>query len=202
MGNRGRYGKYGEKKRLERLRDSRVGLPAARNRGADPKEFSSSFLNRVHEFPFHVRPARPTDAGYIRDLSKKSFQEYGPYDDVLSKWFDLGITITLLACERKSAVGFTMLSQPLQNNPIPLEIEVLAIAVERNRRRKGIGDLLMREVEIKAHKHHAEKLLLHTALDNLPARNLFKKHGFVPDEIKRDFYPRGQDALMMFKEII
>ena len=202
MGNRGRYGKYGERKRLERLRDSKAGFITTRRRGIKPKEGFSAFLKRIPESSLRVRQARPTDVGYIRDLSERSFQQYGPYDNVLSQWFELGTTVTLLACQGKRAMGFAMFSRPLLNHPIPLEIEVLAIAVEHNRRRKGIGDLLMREVESAAHQLQVDKLLLHTAVENLPACNLFKKHGFVPAEIKKDFYPLGQDALMMFKEML
>ena len=178
MGNRGRYGKYGERKRLERLRDSKAGFITTRRRGIEPKEGFSSFLKRIPESSLRVRQARPTDVGYIRDLSERSFQQYGPYDNVLSQWFELGTTVTLLACQGKRAMGFAMFSRPVLNHPIPLEIEVLAIAVERNSRRKGIGDFLMREVESAAHQLQVEKLLLHTAVENLPAWSLFKKHGF------------------------
>jgi ribosomal protein S18 acetylase RimI-like enzyme len=201
MGNRGRYGKYGERKRLERLRDSRKVFMTSKGRDIEPKEGASFFSKKMHVSPLRIRPARPMDVDYIRDLSKRSFLQYGPYDNVLSEWFELGTTLTLLAGEGKRDVGFAMLSQPLQNYPIPLEIEVLAIAVERNRWRKGIGDILMGQVEIAALQLKVDKVLLHTAVENLPARSLFEKHGFVPAEIKRGFYPRGQDALMMIKEI-
>jgi ribosomal-protein-alanine N-acetyltransferase len=109
--------------------------------------------------------------------------------------------MTLVAYQGKKDVGFAMFGRPLLNHPIPSEIELLAIAVERDRRRKGIGDLLMREVERAAHRLHVEKLLLHTAVGNSPARSLFNKHGFLPAQIKKGFYPRGQDALKMVKEI-
>ena len=202
MGNRGRYGKYGETKRLERLRDFRAGVPGTAGRGMEPKKGASSpFLSKTHASPLRIRPARPTDVGYVRDLSKRSFRQYGSYDTVLSQWFELGTTMTLVAYQGKRDMGFAMFGRPLLNHPIPSEIELLAIAVERDRRRKGIGDLLMREVERAAHGLHVEKLLLHTAVGNSPARSLFSKHGFTPAQIKKGFYPRGQDALMMVKEI-
>jgi ribosomal protein S18 acetylase RimI-like enzyme len=52
-----------------------------------------------------------------------------------------------------------------------------------------------------AQKTGVETLVLHTAIDNLPGRTLFKKHGFVLLETKGGFYPRGQDAVMMYKHI-
>jgi len=39
------------------------------------------------------------------------------------------------------------------------------------------------------------------AADNLPAQALFKKYGFVPVKVKEGFYPEGQIALLMQKEI-
>ncbi len=44
-----------------------------------------------------------------------------------------------------------------------------------------------------------DRLILHTALDNLPGRALFKRHGFAACGVKKAFYPEGQDALMMEK---
>ncbi len=198
MGNSGRYGKYGEKKRLERLRNSGAYFSTTGRRSLAPKEDPALLLKGIHESPIFVRRAGPGDVAYIQELSNRSFQQYGSYDNVLSQWFELGSTVTLLACQGKKAIGFAMLGNPLVNHHSPpIVMELLAIAVEPGRRRKGIGDLLMREVKNTAHQQRVEKLLLHTAVENLPARRLFKRHGFAAAQFKKSFYPHGQDALMM-----
>jgi ribosomal protein S18 acetylase RimI-like enzyme len=148
-----------------------------------------------------VRLARPEDLDYVRDLSKRAFEPYGAYDIVLVQWFKSPTTATLIACLDRNAVGFAMLSRPPRNWPFPLASELLAIAVEKNRRRKGIGDLLMRGAVRMAQQLQVEKILLHTAVGNLPAQRLFNKHGFSPSHVKEGFYPRGQEALMMIREM-
>jgi len=106
----------------------------------------------------------------------------------------------LAALERRPA-GFAMVSRPAYKWYLPSACELLAIAVEPVRQRCGIGDLLMKEIMNKAAVINVDKVFLHTALENLPAQGLFKRHGFVPIEVKKGFYPEGQDALMMYRDI-
>lgn len=75
--------------------------------------------------------------------------------------------------------------------------EVLAIAVEPWVRNQGVGDRLMEEIIRRADMFQVDKLVLHTAVDNLAGQAVFRKHGFVRCGIEKEFYPEGQDALMM-----
>jgi ribosomal-protein-alanine N-acetyltransferase len=148
-----------------------------------------------------VRLAKPEDVHYIRSLSKKVFQQYGPYDETLVNWFEAGFTVTFLALMERRPVGFAMLSG-IKGLWFLLRIsELLAIAVEPEKWKLGIGDLLMKEVHRRAEELEVEMLVLHTGAENLPGQKLFKKYGFIPLDIKKNFYPEGQDALMMYKDI-
>jgi ribosomal-protein-alanine N-acetyltransferase len=84
---------------------------------------------------------------------------------------------------------------------LPIVSEVLAIAVEPARWKCGIGHLLMKEMQKRARQIEVETLVLHTATENFPGQRLFRKCGFVPCEMKKAFYPEGQDALMMLKDL-
>jgi ribosomal-protein-alanine N-acetyltransferase len=97
------------------------------------------------------------------------------------------------------SVGFAMLGWFREANFLSDTAEVLAIAVVPDRRRGGVGRLLMEEIERAARSHYARVLLLHTAVDNQPAKELFRKCGFKKGQVKRGFYPAGQDAIAMFK---
>jgi ribosomal-protein-alanine N-acetyltransferase len=154
-----------------------------------------------HKNQVTVRPAKPEDLHYIRSLGKKVFQQYGPYEEMLVGWFESGFTITFLALTERRPVGFAMLSGQKGIWYLPRVSELLAIAVEPEKWKLGIGDLLMKEVQRKAEAEGVEMLILHTAVENLPGQKLFKKYGFVPLDIKKNFYPEGQDALMMYKDI-
>jgi ribosomal protein S18 acetylase RimI-like enzyme len=117
------------------------------------------------------------------------------------EWFELGITVTLLALMEKHAVGFAMLRRLEHGWSLPSVSELLSIAVEPAKWRLGIGDLLMDEILREAERIEVETLVLHTAIDNLPARILFRKHGFSKFGMKKKYYPKGQDAIMMYKDI-
>ena len=148
-----------------------------------------------------IRPARRSHLEFIQNLSERVFSQYGPYDKILAEWFESGITITRLALMDKRPVGFAMLKKPEHGGHVGRISELLAIAVAPEHRRLGIGDLLMGEVQREAEKMHIDMLLLSTEVSNQPAQELFRKHGFNPWKLKKGYYPKGQEAVMMYKMI-
>jgi len=95
-----------------------------------------------------------------------------------------------------------MLSKPGDRRHFPNICELLAIGVEPAKQRHGIGHVLMGEIERTARNLGIGRIILHTDVENIPGRKLFEKQIFVPSEVKKSFYPEGQDALMMYKDII
>ena len=201
MGKSGRYGKYGETKRFARLRKAGKGLTGG-GRGLGASRIQSFRSTSSYGDEITIIPARTKDADYIRSLSKKVFTRYGPYDDTLTGWFMSGFAWTVLASAGKRPVGFAMLGRTVHDHPISRVYELLAIAVAPEMQKRAIGSRLLNKIERKAKEQHAETLILHTSADNAPARKLFRKHGFVTAETKENFYPRGQDALMMVKKFV
>jgi ribosomal protein S18 acetylase RimI-like enzyme len=201
MSNRGRFGKYGEQKRMDRLRQ-------ARNRPSDPATIAarpaSNTLRHVKQphrkAHIAVRPAAASDVAFIRWLSRKAFHRYGPYEDLLPNWFLSGIGLVLVAVLQERPAGFAMLERMRSEAICSGVSELLAIAVAPSARRRGAGDQLMQEIIRQSDLLLVKKLVLHTAVDNLPAQALFRKHGFVPLATQRQFYPEGQDALVMERE--
>ncbi len=108
-----------------------------------------------------VQSAKPVDVHYVRNLGKRVFEQYGPYDDMLVNWFESGINMTLMALMETGPVGFAMVSRPKGEWYLPRVSELLAIAVEPEK----------------------------------------KKRGFIPLDIKKNIYPKGQNAIMMHKDI-
>jgi ribosomal-protein-alanine N-acetyltransferase len=151
--------------------------------------------------PITIRAAEESDVEFAHSLSKKVFSQYGPYEDMLERWFQSGTTETLLALMEKRPVGFAMLGRHPSECEYRQIAELLAIAVEPAKQKKGIGDFLIREIVRKARELRIETVVLYTALENVAAQRLFKKHGFTPTKIKKSFYPRGQDALLMYSHI-
>jgi ribosomal protein S18 acetylase RimI-like enzyme len=198
----GRFGKYGEMKRLDRLRQSkRRGDRWTRPPFGSFKKKSPVGVKTTQARRRGVRPARPSDAPFVRVLAKKVFCIYGPYDEILHDWFGLDFTLTLIATIEGRPVGFAMLGMASLTIADTGFSELMAIAVEPEIQKKGLGAFLLRAIEDEARKNGVERVYLHTAQDNIPARRLFSKQGYKPDRIKIGFYPNGQDALFMSKEI-
>jgi ribosomal protein S18 acetylase RimI-like enzyme len=148
-----------------------------------------------------VRKGLFSDEDFISQLSGKVFGIYGPYREMTLRWFDLDTTTTFLAVMERIPVGFIMLGKMKNNFDLPSVAEILAIAVDPARQRKGIGQMLLHEVEKEAAILGEKRLCLHTATNNIAAQKLFIKNGYHLYEMKRNFYPKGQNALMMIKEI-
>mgnify|MGYP001817439829 CR=1 FL=1 len=202
MGKRGRFGKYGEFKRISRLRAGKANPFCAP--GRQIMETGKAGIQKIHTPPkgnVTVRVAESSDVDFVRDLSERVFQQYGPYEKTLARWFASGITVTFLAVLGDKPVGFAMLGEPNYTWSFSPICELLAIAVAPEKRRLHVADLLMNKLEGTAHEFKVDRLILHTSTENAPARRLFEKHHFIPAQIEKVFYPKGQDALMMYKEL-
>jgi len=164
-------------------------------KGAPGKDGPASFKSgRIS-----IRKARPSDRGFISRLSEKVFSVYGPYGNLVPAWFESGRPLAFTAVEKESPIGFAMMGRLREGPEESSPFELLAIAVKPGAHRRGVGDLLLRRVEKEAAKLGVSALHLHTATDNLPARELFKKHRFISLSIKKRFYSEGQDAVMMVR---
>ncbi|MEW6666402.1 MAG: GNAT family N-acetyltransferase [Thermodesulfobacteriota bacterium] len=202
MSNRGRFGKYGEIKRLERLRQAgfrtfpqnkpEKAAPAGAFCRGDVEKSRGSFV---------LRRAVRSDAGFIGGLSSRVFDLYGPYGEIVTRWFESGTAITFVAFVGQRPAGFAMIGRPSPSAQAGPVAELLAIAVEPHYQAMGVGRLLLRKMEETAVRIHIRRLFLHTATENTRARRLFTRCGYSAAEVKPGFYPAGQDAVLMFKDL-
>ncbi|MBW2066841.1 MAG: GNAT family N-acetyltransferase [Deltaproteobacteria bacterium] len=202
MGNRGRFGKYGEIKRIARLRQA--GKESAYQKGTvRGYKAGLPFSGRqaVDKGRLRIRVGRKSDMGFMIDLSGRTFSRYGPYEKIIEQWLESGMTLAMVSLHGKRPVGFAMINLLPEEMGPQYETELLAIALEPDMHRRGIGLSLLRSMEQKARESGIRTIVLHTARENLAARGLFKKAGFAELGIKKGFYPNGQDALVMIKEI-
>jgi ribosomal-protein-alanine N-acetyltransferase len=79
--------------------------------------------------------------------------------------------------------------------------EILAIAVLPEYQRMGIGSGLLNHIECLASQLGLRRLSLHTAKENNLAHQFFRKAGFKVIGTQEDYYPRGQPALIISKDI-
>jgi ribosomal-protein-alanine N-acetyltransferase len=203
MGHQGRFGKYGELKRIERLRagrDTRMPYALGKGPGQD-KPWAPWKRKEPAQALIRIRPARSEEGEYVLAISREAFAPFGDYEGVLSAWFDREETITLIAQREERRLGFAMLGIFAEGGHVPGTAELLAIAVSPGSRRRGIGSRLLEEALAVARQRRVATMLLHTALENVAAQRLFSAFGFRAVETKEHFYPKGQDAVLMYREI-
>ena len=164
------------------------------------KKFSEQDLSQ--DSGITVRPADGSETGFIKRLSGKAFNLYGSYEEIIPNWFESGVTITFIARAKGQPAGFAIIGEPLEAYDFGQAGELLAIAVEAKNQRRGIGNLLLRELERKTGEIGVKRIYLHTATKNLSAQKLFVRMGYRIAGIKKNFYPEGQDAFIMFKDLV
>ncbi len=82
------------------------------------------------------------------------------------------------------------------------EAELLLIATAELYRRCGRGEEILRLLEEEAKKRGAERMFLEVRVSNASAMKLYLKRGFVGVYARSRYYPDGEDALVMKKELI
>ena len=151
--------------------------------------------------PVTLRHSMISDSRFVRRLSKDVFTVYGPYEDIILGWFESGKCVTIIACQDKIPIGFAMVGEPSDRYNLQNVSEVLGIAVEPERQGRGVGKLLLVAIDTTSASRNIKCLFLHTAIDNMPARSLYERVGYRQLEITRNFYPEGQDAIVMYKDL-
>jgi len=203
VGRGGRFGKYGEHKRFERLR-------AGKKRDFPPGKRPNPLAS--HPYPWRApkkstrglklafRKANPRDLPFIAELSEQVFSVYGPYDEIIARWASFPHIITVLVEEKGQTRGFAMINTMLGAQNLP-KGELVAIAVAPESQGRGIGERLLRYMEGLARDLGIEEMLIHTAAINKAAHRFFAKNGFIQRGLVDCYYPMGQKALEMSKTL-
>jgi ribosomal-protein-alanine N-acetyltransferase len=79
------------------------------------------------------------------------------------------------------------------------DAHVTTIAVEPSWHRKGIGTLLLLNMARTAVAREAKNLTLEVRMSNLGAQSLYRRFGFAPAGIRKNYYSEtNEDALVMW----
>ena len=155
---------------------------------------AASTLPRLREY-------RDADASFVEELARSAFGEYSPRAGVPSvRAATLPGTTTLVAVSGDAPVGFATLSFHRARHGA-LRASLDAIAVVGSQRGRGFGKLLLSGVEKQARARGAVDIALVTAEANLAALDRFLSAGYAIVERLERYYPRGQNAVSMRKEL-
>jgi len=202
MSGSGRFGKYGDYKRALSLRQSRK-TSWLRQGCSWFRCKDQGFIKKISPYYNNIQidNARPGHLKFIVDLSKRLFSVYGEYGEPVRLWFISKDTVSLVARFKGQMAGFIMMGTSPLNQKDPVSREILAIGVHPRYQRKGIGGLLLQMVERQAIEMNIPRIYLHTARDNMVAKRLFIRMGYKNMGVRSGFYPNGQSAILMCKDV-
>jgi ribosomal-protein-alanine N-acetyltransferase len=78
---------------------------------------------------------------------------------------------------------------------------IVSIAVEPELRRRGVGRMLMLELENRFRADRVKAIRLEVGVDNNAAIRLYESLGYETVGFRRGYYPDGSDALVMVKNL-
>lgn len=192
MSNRGRYGKYGELKRLERLKGREFKRIPIDQKGP------SFYLPERKRSSIAFRRAGQSDKEFVRGLSEELFSVYGDYGDFLAGYIDKEKALAWIIDKGDEKIGFAIAS-PTQDGDLT-RYEIIAIGLLPRFQGKGIGKRFLDFVLLSLRKIGVMEVFIHTGANNKRAQGLFLKTGFVPVCFKKGFY-KSEGAIMMKKTL-
>lgn len=138
---------------------------------------------------------------FIKQLSAEVFSRFGDYEAMLPGLLASPMVRTVVAEVDGEAVGFAMYSlEDIDDG----EIDLAAIAVRPGWQSRGLGRRLLAYVESATRslvRSRSPIVRLTVAEDNVPARKLFERSGYVPIVEELGSYPRGQRSIALWKRI-
>lgn len=81
------------------------------------------------------------------------------------------------------------------------EADIESVVVSSRMRKKGVASLLINHTISNLREKNIKKIFLEVRKGNIPAINLYKKHGFTDLSVRKKYYFDGEDALVLVKEI-
>ena len=101
----------------------------------------------------------------------------------------------VVACEGDRIVGYAGIA-------ITLDVaDIHTITVDNAFRRRGIGKSLLSQIESWAVSRGAKQLMLEMRVGNTQAQPLYEKFGYSVISLRKNYYGKGVDALVMGKSI-
>jgi ribosomal-protein-alanine N-acetyltransferase len=81
------------------------------------------------------------------------------------------------------------------------ECDLLNIAVAEERRREGLGKVMLERLMSGAKRRGAQKMFLEVRTSNVAARKMYLQAGFEEISVRKKYYPDGEDAVVMIKTL-
>lgn len=135
-----------------------------------------------------------THVSQIAELEKLCFSDPWSENSVRSE-LDNKLSLWLVALEGETVVGY------VGSQSVLGETDMMNIAVHPDHRRQGIAEKLVCELVSELKKRGNHSLMLEVRVSNDPAKELYRKLGFVQVGKRPGYYTKPrEDALILRKE--
>ena len=81
------------------------------------------------------------------------------------------------------------------------EIDITKVSIRKEFQGMKLSNILMEDCFKRVKGAGCNKINLEVRVDNIKAINLYKKHGFKEVYVRKDYYGKGEDALILNKEM-
>ncbi len=143
--------------------------------------------------PVQITDVQPGHLPQIEELEKRCFSLPWTWEQLMSQLPDDSHEF-LAAEEEGSVLGYVGMMTVLDEGYIS------NVAVDPAHRRCGIGDLLIAELLERAQIRELSFVTLEVREHNAPAIALYRKHGFAPVGLRKNYYELPtENALLMTK---
>ena len=133
------------------------------------------------------------DIEIIKDELEEKFDKFWTYGILKSEIANINSKY-IVAKHKEEIVGFAGITVILD------ESNIMNIVVKKEKRMKGIGNLLLQKLIEISQELGTKFITLEVNINNKPAINLYKKFGFKEVGIRKKYYNSIDDALIMTKE--
>jgi len=145
--------------------------------------------------PVVIRKALPSDFNKIVEVEASSFKRPYPPALLLSLLYSHG-DMFYVALVNGEVVGYAVGAKRRDGSG-----HVISIAVKPEWRRRGIGFKLMEALFNAFKERGLKRALLEVAVSNEEAVVFYKHLGFKAAALLKGYYPWGEDAYLMIKEL-
>jgi len=147
------------------------------------------------EYRFSVRPPQLSDARDLENADPVCFPDPWPGQFFISEILADGRFNRLMVDPAGRMAAYLFCAWQY------LDLHILKVATLPEVRRSGLARRLMLLAEKHAVEMSGESLTLEVRRDNLSAITLYEDLGYVRQGIRARYYPNGDDALIMTKDV-
>ena len=144
-----------------------------------------------------IRPAKPGDVGWVQHIEASIYPDPWPRA-LFHLMLEKAPRLFLVAVSDEKVVGYAVGEVEMRGGSSAGH--VMNIAVEELWRRKGVGQILLEELEARLGRRGVALLFLEVRESNLPAQYLYTKNGYTVVGRLPGYY-RDEDGLVMEKRI-